>query len=601
MNRVGLLYVAGAVVVGCGGAGGEGRERLGSISQPEVFTPRPNVGVDFVGGGSNGTPQPLGSAEFAGAVPYRYWRSVAGATGSDLVNTSDGAAAEIQMDWSSAGTLSTTIADNGGNSRMMKGYLNTTNTSTTTVTFNNLPPSGSPGATGYATADVYVYFDGHNVGADRTGTYTLTSGATTKTISAKDKSGVQFSGTFTAVTANGGTGNYVKFAKVALGTSLTVTAVPGVSTDTAKRAPINAIQIIPDADGGDPVASVVQAPNGTLYGVNFGGGAYGNGTAFSVTTAGTFNLLHTFIGDFGGSAPAPEGANPYSRLDVGPDGNFYGTTESGGASGYGVVFKMTPSGAITVLHDFTGGADDAGPTGRLIVGSDGLLYGTTSGGAVSNGSVYRVKRDGTAFTTLYKLALDGTQGMRPAGGLKSMSDGNYYGVAQFGGPNNQGVVFRVTPAGGYSIVHAFNGTNGSFPNSKLTLAADGKLYGTTEGGTGGSVFAVTTGGAFTNVFTFQNALNQGSIPQGEILRASDNALYGVTRDGGANGGGTVFKIAAGVVTPRWLSFPAEFSPRAGLIQGTDGHLYGTAAGNDAKMGSIYKLTTGKVLTILRTL
>src|SRR6185295_6078012 len=219
MKRLRVELVAVACVAGCSAAGGVSDEMRGAIAEPELFTARPNLGVNFVGGGPNGTPLPMATTELAGVIPYQNWSNAAGAVESQIVPTSDGAATFINVDYSSSATFSTGIADAPGNSRLMKGYLNTTNTSTTTVAFTNLPAAGSPGPFGYATADVFVYFDGSNRSAVRTGNYQLATGSQpVRTIAAKDAAGTQFSGTFVPVTVSGGTGNVVRFSKVPLST-----------------------------------------------------------------------------------------------------------------------------------------------------------------------------------------------------------------------------------------------------------------------------------------------------------------------------------------------------------------------------------------------
>jgi uncharacterized repeat protein (TIGR03803 family) len=600
MKRFRVVCVSAWFLSACGGNPGFTDEVEGRISQPQIFTPRPNVGVNFVGGGPNGNPQPMASTELAGLVPYTNWSNAAGATGSQIVPTSDGFASLINVQWSSNATFSTGIADAPGNSRLMKGFLNTSNTSTTTVSFTNLPASGNPGEFGYATADVLVYFDGSNLSADRTGVYNITSGSVpSRTLSGKDAAGVQFSGTFVPVTVNGATGNVIKFTKVPLSTDLTITATPGASGDASKRAPVNAVQIVPDFEGIRPTASLVQASNGVLWGVASQGGAFGNGTVFNVTTTGVFNVVHTFTET--GLSPVHEGVHPETRLDVGPDGNFYGTTTNGGASGsFGVVFRMTPAGAITVLHDFVDGTDGAFPTGRLVVGGDGALYGTTKGLSTA-GTVYRITRDGSSFTTLHAFPSDGSEGRTPDGGLKFLGGVNFMGVtAAGGGTDGAGTVFGITQSGVFTTLHQFTSSGGSSPNQKLTLGADGKLYGSTQFGNGaGTVFTITPSGTFATIFSFPSDGTRGDRPSGEILRASDNSLWGVTEFGGANNGGTVFKIVNGVTTAPFVSLPAGFNPLAGLVQGTDGNFYGTATdfGNSG-VGRIFKLTPAGVLTTL---
>ena len=146
----------------------------------------------------------------------------------------------------------------------------------------------------------------------------------------------------------------------------------------------------------------------------------------------------TTLYSFAGS----DGAHPDAGLVQGSDGNFYGTTEFGGANnGNGTVFKITPSGALTTLYDFAG-SDGFEPQAGLVQGSDGNFYGTTTGGGANNGkgTVFKITPSG-ALTTLYSFA--GSDGAFPQAGLVQGSDGNFYGTTAGGGTDFAGTVFRL--------------------------------------------------------------------------------------------------------------------------------------------------------------
>ena len=148
-------------------------------------------------------------------------------------------------------------------------------------------------------------------------------------------------------------------------------------------------------DGANPYASLILGPDGNFYGTTFYGGSNGNGTVFEVATNGTFTTLHTFALAVYDSANSNntnnEGAYPYAGLILGPDGSFYGTTFSGGSNGFGTVFKATTNGLLTTLYSFTGGNDGANPYAGLTLGPDGNFYGTTSsGGDGGSGAIYRL-------------------------------------------------------------------------------------------------------------------------------------------------------------------------------------------------------------------
>jgi len=242
-------------------------------------------------------------------------------------------------------------------------------------------------------------------------------------------------------------------------------------------------------DGANPRGGLIQGADGNLYGTTSQGGAAGAGTVFQLTPAGTLTVVYAFTG-------ANDGGYPYAGVIQGADGNFYGTTYQGGASGAGTVFRLTPTGTITVLSAFTGGADGAYPYGGVILGTDGNLYGTASqGGAANAGIVFQLTPDGT-LTALHAFAGGATDGTYPLGGLIQGSDGNFYGTTLFGGSADSGTVFQVTPAGTTSILYAFTGANdGAYPYAGVIQASDGNFYGTSQSGGAfgaGTAFRLTT-------------------------------------------------------------------------------------------------------------
>ena len=197
-----------------------------------------------------------------------------------------------------------------------------------------------------------------------------------------------------------------------------------------------------------------------------------------ITSAGAETLAYAFTG------ATTDGAIPKSALLKGPDGNFYGTTSSGGA-GYGTVFKMTPEGVVTVRYAFTGGpADGAYPAAALILAADGNFYGTTlSGGSAGLGTVFRMSPAGTV-TVVHAFAGGATDGANPAAALIQAADGDFYGTTMGGGASGLGTVFRMTPGGAVTVLHGFTGGigDGASPMAPLVQATDGNFYGTTAGG-----------------------------------------------------------------------------------------------------------------------
>jgi uncharacterized repeat protein (TIGR03803 family) len=300
------------------------------------------------------------------------------------------------------------------------------------------------------------------------------------------------------------------------------------------------------------------------------------------------------------------------------DGNFYGVVLAGGVNSNGSVVKLTPAGVLTTLVSFnlTNGAQP----NSLIEGTDGNLYGTCQRGGTNNtGTVFKLTTSGT-LTTLVNLSST-TQGSAPLEALTAGGDGNYYGTCSSGGTSNWGTVFKVTPSGTFTTLALFNNlTNGTatqpmgnVPQTKLVLAGDGNLYGTTNsGGTGGfgTVYRITVGsGAVTSLvsFTSTSGLVPGTTPSTNLLLGSDGKMYGTTTSGGAGGLnlGTIYSITTAGVFTNLMSFTGTAgtapgsSPISALVQGADGNLYGsTTTGGAGGFGTVYRCTTAGSFTSL---
>jgi uncharacterized repeat protein (TIGR03803 family) len=208
-------------------------------------------------------------------------------------------------------------------------------------------------------------------------------------------------------------------------------------------------------DGANPSAGLVQGSDGNFYGTTAYGGTNGLGTVFKISTNDALASLYSFTG-------TNDGAHPQAGLVQGSDGNFYGTTAYGGTNGAGTVFRISTNGELASLYSFTGTNDGEYPIGGLVQGSDGNFYGTTeSGGAHTNqygqglGTVFKISANG-AFTSLYSFS--GTNdGANPEAALVQGSDGNFYGTTEAGGTNNLGTVFRLTILPVFQAVTLTNG------------------------------------------------------------------------------------------------------------------------------------------------
>ena len=348
-------------------------------------------------------------------------------------------------------------------------------------------------------------------------------------------------------------------------------------------------------DGAEPVAVLVQGTDGNFYGTTAAGGTNSNanfcnnpgflcGTVFKITPTGTMTTLYNFCAQTG----CTDGADPGAGLVQATDGNFYGTTPEGGANGpcngygCGTIFKITAGGALTTLHSFDG-TDGSYPNG-LVLATNGDFYGTTNqGGANNAGTIFKMTADGT-LTTLYNFCsqTNCTDGSTSFAALIQATDRNLYGTTWAGGASGLGTVFKITPSGTLTTLHSFDGSDGSYPYAGLVQATDGNFYGTTA--RGGTVFKMTPGGTLTTLATV------GALLYAGLVQASDGNLYGTNYLGGANGAGFVFKITLKGVVTTLYNFCSQTGctdgadPLAGLMQATNGNFYGTTVyGGDGSL------------------
>ena len=292
---------------------------------------------------------------------------------------------------------------------------------------------------------------------------------------------------------------------------------------------------------GQPVGNVIRDSAGNFYGATFIGQAdvgYGYGVVYKVNTSGRATVLHNFTN-------GADGGNPYGGLILDAKGNVYGTASGGGAGSAGVVFKIDTSGNETVLYSFTGGSDGAYPYGSIISDSAGNLYGTTNGGGASNaGVVFKLDRSGNE-TVLYSFS-GGPDGGYPLAGLIRDPVGNLYGTTNGGGAAGAGVVFKIDTSGNETVLYSFTGgADGGYP-LWVVLARDpaGNLYGTTgAGGTAneGVVFKIDKSGNESVLHSFTGGADGGS-PYAGVTLGPEEQLYGTTAFGGRANVGVVFEI-----------------------------------------------------------
>jgi uncharacterized repeat protein (TIGR03803 family) len=370
------------------------------------------------------------------------------------------------------------------------------------------------------------------------------------------------------------------------------------------------------SDGYWSQAKMVQGSDGNFYGTTYVAGMGGGGTVFRISPSGIITTVYSFA-----SYPN-DGGLPLGGLIQGSDGNFYGTTYIGGITNFGTVFRISPSGSETNLHSFLGNPDGGNPWDvGLVQGKDGNFYGTTYAGGTSTncpgwipsgcGTVFRISPSGT-YTTLYSFGSSPSDGLNPKAGLVQGVDGNFYGTATLGGTSSHGTVFRISSSGTYTTLYSFAGypIDGSDPEGMLVQGSDGNFYGTTSsggtntccGGSGfGTVFRISPSGAYTNLYSFFSGADKyAAHPFAGLVQGSDGNFYGTTVYGCSNncpsGCGCVFRLSPSGREETLYLFggsPKDGAyPIGGLIQGSDGNLYGETyqGGTTNNYGTVYRVS-----------
>jgi uncharacterized protein (TIGR03437 family) len=332
-----------------------------------------------------------------------------------------------------------------------------------------------------------------------------------------------------------------------------------------------------DGSNGGLKSTLVQGADGSFYGTATRGGANNEGIIFRISPGGALTTLVSFAAGVNGNG------QPYAPLALASDGNFYGTTYGGGAHGSGTVFKVTPAGVVTTIYSFGGASDGKDPEGGLIQAADGNFYGTTySGGASDEGTVFKLTPGG-ALTTLHSFDLV-TEGGGPTASLVQGADGNFYGTTSQGGPGTMGTAFKITPGGVLTTLCSLIGPSG------LIQGNDGNFYGTTKAGDG-TVFKLTPGGTLTTLHSFTGSPD-GNGPLAGVIQGTDGNFYGTTAAGGNTSNGTIFRITpAGTLTILYsITRAADGEMLGGLIQAADGNLYGiTFYGGANNGGAAFEL------------
>lgn len=347
----------------------------------------------------------------------------------------------------------------------------------------------------------------------------------------------------------------------------------------------------------DPFFSIIaQGRDGAMYTTSQQGFTGRPGDVFKITPQGKVTVLHEFTG--------ADGEVPIGGLTLATDGKFYGTTSSGGAFGFGTIFSINAGGALKTLYSFRDKKDGSVPQAAPIEGEDGNFYGVSSsctGFGDNNscltehankfGAVYKITAKGK-FTVLHTFK--GSDGGNPVGHLLQASDGKFYGTTLDGGVHNLGVIFRISPSGEFKVLFNFDSKFGAGPIAPLTQGNDGNLYGVTSGPDGGTVFRLGCNGVKI-LHNFAGG-EDGTNPIGGLVQATDGKFYGTNDIGPLDFvGGIIFRIspAGKFATLHKFDFTSGGSAQTTILQHTNGLLYGeTCCGGSFAVGVFYRLKAG---------
>ncbi|HWN94760.1 MAG TPA: choice-of-anchor tandem repeat GloVer-containing protein, partial [Methylomirabilota bacterium] len=360
-------------------------------------------------------------------------------------------------------------------------------------------------------------------------------------------------------------------------------------------------------DGGG-YTRLIQGTDGTLYGTTLNGGKSDVGTIFKMQTNG---LGYTVLWNF--SRTGGDGSSPFAPLMQASDGALYGSTVGGGSYNNGTAFRLTLDGNLTHLHHFIGyGLDGTGPSASLVEGTDGLLYGVlyASDTNTAYGAIFRMGKDGSGYQMMRPFTHNS---YRPVEIIEG-NDGLLYGVTLFGNISGRGSVFRMNKDGGGYTNLTYFGNGSAFGSSPVGIEEgnNGALYvACTSGGTNGNgtVFRINKNGTGLVVLRHFRSGGAGEayLPRGGLLQASDGFLYGTTGNGGANNKGTLYRMAEDgsdyqVLWSFGTSLTDSASPTGPLVENPDGFLYGTTGGGGtSNRGTVYRVRkSGTEFLILRS-
>jgi uncharacterized repeat protein (TIGR03803 family) len=397
--------------------------------------------------------------------------------------------------------------------------------------------------------------------------------------------------------------------------AVAATAVFVLSLATATAATTEVIFSCEEDEGEYADTDLETDNTGNIYGTTVLGGEFGGGTVFQLSRTPN-GWVHTVLYSFTGGA---DGGEPYKGVTLDSEGNLYGTAVTGGSGscegGCGVAYKLTKSGGTwtqTIIHPFTGGNDGSGPGARLTVDQSGNVYGMApTGGAYGLGTIYKIHQEPNgpwSFKVIHAFT-GGADGGSGSAGRMILRNGRLYGAATTGGTYGSGIVFEITPRGArwdFRTLYSFRGQpDGSFPYGALLFNSSGNIYGTTYYGGANNIGAVyelsprLTGEWNENVLYSFQAGSDGNSPISNLVFGGPGNLnlYGTTSEGGL-GSGTIFKLSpigggqwTETVVHLFQGPPDGAFAYNGLVVDRLRNYYGaTVHGGDDDDGCVYKFT-----------
>jgi len=337
-------------------------------------------------------------------------------------------------------------------------------------------------------------------------------------------------------------------------------------------------------------SSLVEGIDGNFYGVTAGGGTGLNaqGTVFKITPSGQLSVIYSFAEMPDGSLPFGSGPN---SLVEGTDGFLYGVATFNGANGLGTVFKLSKSGVIQDLHNFCGtpSCTDGAYPAFVRQALDGNFYGATGPAGYPADILFRISSTGT-FKVLHTFDPPAHPDGAGAFGLLQAPDANFYSTTVAGGQNTPfNSVFSFNPStSAYKILHGFNWPN--IAQSGLAQASSGELFGLQ---TNSILYEISTAGAYKKI----GPLSTTQYLDGHILQASDGNLWGDFQGGDCSDQGMVFAatIAGSVLQNLVFNCTTDGQQLGSMVQAADGKFYGVTFGSG--VATTDSITNGTIWSI----